>query len=257
MSEKRLVAAAAYTQLANDATRTLDNAWEGSAKVSWSIVYQRANGTTATLKNINRYADPESLPAYVGDGVATDIAMLQANPFEDVSIVSVSVAARFDEDYRAARVSGVQIRKAGAWTTVKQGSVTKVARGKTYSFRTVLSPVPGAKKVTEYSPFTVTVPTNVKKTVKVALSAPYFDDYEDYEEYDEEGEYQEPTTFAAYVAELDDNSRSDIVERTRSYTSTKGVRSVRSWTTVAPTVVVNDGKTVSFTLEAPALPAKR
>lgn len=250
VSEKQLIAAAAYTQVGNEVARMLDNGQEASAKVSWSIVYQRASGAVATLKNIDRYADPNEIAAYVGAGVADDIAQLQANPFEDVKIVSVAVTARFAEDYRAARLAGVQMLKKGTWTTLTQGSVTKVTRGSTYTFRAVLSPVPGAARVTEYSPFTVSIPKGVKKTMTIALAVPGFGDG-----FGEEAE--EPKTFSAFIAALDDNARSDVFDRTRTYTSTHGLRVARTSTTVAPTVLIDDGKTVLFRLEAPALSTQR
>lgn len=241
VSEKLLVGPAVAAQLAGDAARMLDNQWAGSAKVAWTITYQRANGRVATLKNINSYADPMFFPEVVGYEVAEDIAMLQTNTFEDVTILKVGVSARFSDDVRASRVSAVQMLQKGAWKNVRAGSVTKVKRGATYSFRTVLSPLPGAERVTEYQPFTVTVSKALKKTMKVSVKAPTYIPIFD---------MGFPESFTELVALLDARPRTDVVERSRSWVSTGGVRYAPRSLTVAPTIVSDSGKRVSFTLEA-------
>ncbi|WP_248170100.1 MULTISPECIES: hypothetical protein [unclassified Microbacterium] len=244
VSEKQLIAAAVYTQVGNEATRMLDNGREGSARLGWSISYVREDGRTGTLSNQDRYADPNDLPGIVGMGVADDVAMLQGNPFDDVRITAVSVRARFVEGYRAARLAGVQMWKNGAWSTVTPGSTTKVARGKAYDFRAVLAPLPGTERVTEYSPFTVTVPKSLQKGYRVILSAPT----------GEEEEYPAPPRdFAEYLAVLDDNARSDVMTRSIIYHPVRGARVSRSASVSLPTVIQPDGKTVMFRLEAPAL----
>ncbi len=241
VSEKLLVGPAVAAQLAGDAARMLDNQWAGSAKVAWTITYQRENGRIATLKNINSYADPQFFPELVGYEVAEDIAALQSNTFEDVEILKVGVSARFSEDVRASRVSGVQMLQKGTWKTVRPGSVTKVTRGATYSFRTVLSPMPGAERVTEYQPFTVTVSKALKKTMKITVKAPpYIPIFE----------MGFPESFSELVALLDARPRMDVVERTRSWVSTGGVRYTPRSLSVAPTLVSDAGKRIAFLLEA-------
>ncbi|MEI2269371.1 hypothetical protein OHB93_08630 [Microbacterium sp. No. 7] len=245
VSEPGFIPGAAYAQMGNEAVRMLDNVQKGSARVEWTITYQRANGATATLKNVNRYASPSELPYYVGDGVANDVAALQSNPFEDVRILSVNVLTRFEADYRAAAFSGVQMLKSGKWVTVDSGSVLKAARGGSYSFRTVLAPAPGAKKVTEYAPFTVTVPKDVRSTYQVELFAPDADD-------EFGGEGPDPRSFAQFVAGLDDNYRSDVITREMWYTSTAGPRKAGEATIVAPTVLIGNGASVFLRFEVPA-----
>ncbi|WP_051090686.1 hypothetical protein [Microbacterium sp. 11MF] len=245
VSEQQFVASAAYTQLGNEVVRMLDNAQEGSARVEWRITYQRADGSTAILKNANRYSSKTDLPYVVGEGVANDVAALQSNSFEEVRIQSVHVLTRFESDHRIAKVGGVQMLKGGKWVTVDSGSVTKVARGGSYSFRAVLSPAPGAEKVTEYAPFTLTVPRDVRSTYQVELFAPDADD-------EFGGEGPAPRTFAQFVAGLDDNHRSDVVTREVSYTSTAGPRKASGATIVTPTVLVANGASVSVRFEVPA-----
>jgi hypothetical protein len=241
VSEDMLVAPAAAAQLASDATRVLDNQWEGSAKVGWSITYERRNGSIHTLKNVNRYANADFFSDLVGEELAENIAMLQLNPFEDVTIVQVRVSAKFAEGNRVGRLSGVQIRQNGAWKTLAQGSTTKVKRGATYSFRTVLGAAPGGTRVTEYRPFTVTVPSSLKKTMKVTLGVP--------------APGRDPMfarSFGTFVAALDDNTRFDVIDRTRTYVSTSGQRRTVTTPMAAPTVVLDEGRSLSFLLEAPA-----
>ncbi|MFI8632637.1 hypothetical protein ACIGEP_08595 [Microbacterium sp. NPDC077663] len=242
VSEPDFLATAAYVQLAGEAVRMLDNVQEGSAYAQWTIEFRRANGKVGTITNANRYSDVYDLPGMVGMGLAEDIAKLQANPFEDIRILSVNVVSRFDPDHRVARLSGVQMRKNGAWVNVKPDSILKVSRGSSTSFRTVLSPVPGSKRVTTYDTFTVTMPKDVKKLYKVTLTAPYSED-----------EYQESRArnFAEFLTEVDANFRSDVLEREAWYMPTSGPRRTRVVDDVVSTALVADGASFTFQLEAP------
>jgi hypothetical protein len=247
----------AAVQLDSDATRMLDNAWEGSAKVKWSIDYKRENGVRGTLTNYNRYAASASFPATVGMGVAEDIAQIQANSFEDVKVLGVRITTWFAEGYRAARVTGVQLRKNGKWTKVKANSSTKVSRGKSYTFRAVLSPVPGAKRVTEYREFTVNVPKSAKRTISVSVGAPMPPFIEVPSDVPGEPPIQVPIEvpvedFDSLIASLDDNYRSDVIARTRTYESLAGNVYVKENRYVTPTVVIDEGKTFTFDLKVPA-----
>lgn len=238
VSEPMAIALATAAQLSTDATRMLDNISEGSAAVTWSIEYQREDGSRHTLTNADRYSDPVAFPDLVTWGVADDIAALQANPFEDVKVLSVKVATTFADGYRAARVSGVQVLRNGKWTTVAPGSTLKVTRGVDYSFRTVLSPAPGTERVTEYRPFIVAIPRTLKKTLTVTLQAPVAP------------EPEFPTSFEELLASLDDHWRSNLVDRTLTFTTTSGKKYVRDYRMAAPTVVIADGSKVTFKLEA-------
>ena len=111
-------------------------------------------------------------------------------------------------------------------------------RGASYSFRTVLAPMPGTERVTEYRPFTVTVPKTLNKTVAVTIRAPFAP------------EIWPPTSFSKLVATLDDHWRSDFIDNTLTFTTTNGRKYVRDTRMGSPTVVIADGKKVTFTLDA-------
>lgn len=247
VSESLLVAGAAAAHLGADAVRMLDNQWEGSAKVTWSIDYQRENGKIRTLNNANRVADPQMFPEAVGYEMSEDIALLQMNPFEDVKVLAVRVTAVYDPDYRAARVAGVEMRQNGVWKKVSSSAPIAVTRGKTYAFRTVLAPAPGAKRVTAYAPFSVQVPAIQQRNMNVRVNAPIVED---------DFALEMAPDFGAYIAALDANARADALVVSRRYTSLNG--SPRAWTSpfLAPTIVVPDGKTASFTLQV-APPKKK
>ena len=237
ISEKLLLAPAAAAQLSADALRLLDNAWEGSALVTWTISYVRESGATGTLRNTNRYSSTESFSEFVGWDLADDIAALQTNPFEDVQITGVKIGARFTDGYRAAKLSGVQMLTGGTWKNISRNSMSTVPAGKTYTFRAVLTPVPGAKRVTEYATFTAAVPRNARPVV-VSLSVPRAT-----YDYDEEA-----TSFPGLVRALDANHRVDVITRERSYTTTSGKRYRGTGQTIAQTVLV-PGSSFVFTLK--------
>ncbi|MFT4219072.1 MAG: hypothetical protein QM611_00935 [Microbacterium sp.] len=232
----------AYVQLMVDAQRMLDNAWAGSAKVKWSIRYQREDGSQGTFTNYNRYADSQAFPDLLGFDVADNIATLMANPYEEVEILGVDITTRFAEGFRAARVSGVEMKKNGAWKKVEDGSAVKVTRGKTHTFRTVLAPVPGAERVTEYQEFSVTVPQRLKKSMSLRVSAsPQYDDE------------TEAGDFDSLIAELDNPVRYDVISVAKRWRSTSNAVHASEKTLVTPTFIVDDGSGFSFTLEAAAL----
>ncbi|WEK12719.1 MAG: hypothetical protein P0Y48_09590 [Candidatus Microbacterium phytovorans] len=238
ISEELVLAPAVAAQLGSDVLRTLDNAWEGTAKVSWRIEYER-NGRVSTLHNVNTYASREMLSELVGWDVSEDIAQLQANPFDDVTIVSIKATTRFAEGYRAGRVSALQIRQSGTWKNVSPGSVMKATRGKTYDFRTVLKAAPGAAGGTQYVPFSVTVPSTVKRTMTLTVSPPA-------EQWDDP--VMEAESFDELIAALNANARGDVVERTASYVKTNGIRSSRTIPLPAP-VMIDGGTRISFQLQ--------
>ena len=245
VTEKLALAEVVYLQIADDATRMLDNAWAGSARVSWSIDYKRANGKTGTLKNANRYADDTWLPELVGFDVATDVALLQNNGFEKVTVTAVRVTTTFDPEVQIARVKGVEMKKNGVWTKVAKGSSTKVTRNKTYEFRAVLSPSPYSESTAVVRvPFSVKPPNSLKKTLSLKLDGGQSEDFS----LDADFEQAPPKNFDAYVALLDKNERSDQFTITRKYTTTGNNPKLKTSKKTAPTVI--DGGSFSFKLVA-------
>lgn len=237
-----LVGPAAAAQVATDAARMLDNQMEGTAKLTWWIDYTRENGTRGTLSNTNRYSSAEALGDFMGWDLSEDIAQLQMNPFEDVSIDKVTVRTRFEEGYRAGRLTGVEMKKGSTWKKVSAGSTTSVTRGKTYTFRAVLSPAPGTERVTVYREFSISVPKTLKNRMSVTLRPPAG-------EPDFEG--APVGDFDALVAALDANRRSDTLDLRRTFTANGSKRYVRTGRMSTPTVVI-DGKAFSFKIEVPA-----
>ncbi|MBO1900720.1 hypothetical protein J4H92_02005 [Leucobacter weissii] len=255
VSEKWLIGPAAYAQLGQDAMRLLDNFSVGSATVKWSIDYRRANGAAKTLSNANRYASFTSFAELLGMDVAEDVAALQSNPFETVTITGVRVSTEFSPEYRAARLTGVQVKQGGSWKAIKAGSTKKVVRGKSYAFRAVLSRAPHAQKQTSYVPFKVAVSKNGKRTSTIMLDALGETDFYDDDFYEVFAYEPSGGTFATLLAELDANVRNDQIAVTRVTASNRGRSKTTSRSLTAPTVVT-DGS-FSFKLEAPKKTAKK
>lgn len=256
VSERYAIAGAVYEQLLQDASRALDNTHVGSATVTWSIDYVRENGRTGTLKNKNKYTEIELFPEHVGEEVASDVSEIVANEFEDVKITAVKATADFSDEYRASRLTGVQMKKNGKWKNLKSKSTTKVSRGKTYKFRAVLSPAPRSEKKTEYKEFTVRVPKNTKKTFSVRLhgesgsSVSFFDDL-----FENPVATTDVNSFAGLIKALDNNDRNDRIDLTQTYRNTKGLKVVKKKSPVVPRIVVAGD--FSFKLQAPVLKKKK
>jgi hypothetical protein len=241
VSEAELIPAVAYTQASNEAVRMLDNVQVGSARVRWTIRFEREDGTVGELDNENRYADRYDFPSAVGMNIADDIAILQSNPFEEVKVTAVHIGTVFEEGYRAARLAGVQMKKNGVWSTIPQDGKLTATRGKTYAFRAVFAPVRGAERVTRYLEFNATVPRTAKRGLRVSVAVPAVD-----EESMIDPELMR--SFDQLVAALDANTRTDVIERTHVSTSTKGVRTSRTAVQAVPVVLADPGSMVTFGL---------
>lgn len=267
VSAKALISAAAAAQLGDDATRMLKSAVAGSAKLDWQISFTRKGGKTGVLKNSNRYSSngssflDGSLPEQLGNDVAGDIEALQQNELERVTITGVKVAASYSPEYLIQRVSGVQIRKHGAWKNLRNGATAKVVRGKTYRLRTVLkSTTASDRDLTSYVPFNVRVPKNLKRTMTFTVSAESpMDEMEVLAQIlgggtDVDASIFAPQSFDQLLMMLDDNVRNDQFELSSSYRTKSGLRQNRFRELTAAQVV--QGGSQSFALQAPKLKKK-
>ncbi len=133
VAEPTAAASTVYSLIGTAAYEQLDQFGAGSAAVTWTINYRRANGETASLTNSQVVSDPGSFPYVVGSDPAADIAAIVNNEFEDVSITSVAVTLKLTSASTVSyRPSGVQVFTKGKWNTL-QGARLKA--GLTYSFR--------------------------------------------------------------------------------------------------------------------------
>lgn len=248
VSERWATADIAWQQLANDATRMLDNGWEGSAKVSWAIAYQRANGKTGTLKNINSYSAENGFPDTVGLDIAGDIAALETNEFERVRITDVKVSATFSPDYQAAKVTSVELKTSKGWKSIRNGGKLEIAPGKRYALRAKLTPVPSAGSAkSEFLNFKVTVPKQLTKSFKVGLTSnEAMDDLEallgDLFSDGGSDEGEAPKNLTQLLNLLDQNSRADQVRLTQDFQAKKKGATIsysKSRALTATQVVVN------------------
>jgi len=257
VSSDDLIAPAAGVQLANDAVRMLDNAEVGSAAVDWQIEFTRG-GKRGALKNSNRYSADSLFPTELGLDVAADIAALQQNEFERLKITAVKLSARYSPEHLVERLTGVQIRKNGAWKHLRNGGSTKVKRGKTYRFRAVLrTTTTSDRDVTEYVQFSVVIPKNQKRTMSVKLDASSAGDpmenlLEILKEMGISGPAVfGPSTFDEFLSMLDHNARNDQVRMSAAYRNQLGAKRIRERVLNGTRVV--SGGAFSFVLEAPKL----
>ncbi|MCB0913364.1 MAG: hypothetical protein KDB60_17300, partial [Propionibacteriaceae bacterium] len=104
------VGASAVASLTTQATyEQLDEWYSGTGKVSWTIAYTRADGTTGTLTNTQVVADNYWFGEYAGEYPANDVWAISDNEFEDVTIDSVQVTVQLlSADMLTYAASGVQ-----------------------------------------------------------------------------------------------------------------------------------------------------
>ncbi len=129
-------AATAVTGLAGTAaSEQLDQATAGTARVSWTIDYRRADGETGRLSRRQVVDDPTTFPYVVGSDAGSDVDAIVNNAFEDVAITGVRLVVKLisanDLNYTA---SGVQVLQKGVWRDL--AGRTLKAKGR-YSIRPV------------------------------------------------------------------------------------------------------------------------
>ncbi|CAM3282463.1 hypothetical protein NODU109028_09095 [Nocardioides dubius] len=132
------IAYVAGLQTYRDAAMSTDEAGPGAADVAWDITFQRANGTVQTFSRSQHYASASSIADEVPNGVAGDVAAIQDNGFEDVTITDVQVRQTLTRSYKGLALNRVEAWVGGKWTTIKDGGRITVKSGSNVKVRASL-----------------------------------------------------------------------------------------------------------------------
>src|SRR5690606_9041707 len=102
----------------------------GTADLSWTISFEREDGTPDTFERTQTYASTWSVPEEVSYDVASDVEALLDNGFEDVTITDVTVTQEVSREYRAYSLGRVETNVGGGWQATRNGERIKVKPGK-------------------------------------------------------------------------------------------------------------------------------
>ncbi|HET7303198.1 MAG TPA: hypothetical protein VFJ12_01465 [Segeticoccus sp.] len=150
----------AATQVMVDADVANDRMGEGRAQLSWTVRLQRHNGTTFTYQRSNVFSDREDLTGTMPTELASDIDTILGNRFAHVRINAVKVTADSTPEFESYRVSRLDYRSHGSWTTATDGSVVTRAPGQRLRVRVTLAPKAASSGTVHRFTETVRVPSD-------------------------------------------------------------------------------------------------
>lgn len=149
-----------YEFLANH-DRVVDGMVDGSEIASWTVTGTGPDGVPFELSSIDRYVSDWELSYEVGFSLGDIVWALARIP--DVSIDSVTTAATVQDDATSYRLSALQRKVKGEWTTITRHDGIAVRAGSTLALQAVLSG--GGERTTV--PISVKIPRRMAGAVGI------------------------------------------------------------------------------------------
>jgi hypothetical protein len=184
LTQPDVVTQLAFTSMIAAQDRVLDKIGTGTATASWTIKGLRKNGRPWELTRRDLFTDPYDLSAASAFAVAEDLAILQGNSGEQVTITSVDTSSRLHDYNDTYVVSKVQVRSHGAWRTARQRRTLELRAGRDARLRVFLTSREGAPRTLRVD---VAVPDRAAGKRGWLSVVGGGDGYSDSEEYFEEG----------------------------------------------------------------------
>lgn len=154
------------------ASEQLDQFGTGTARVSWTIGYRRADGTAGSMSNAQVVDDAQSFPYVVGTDPASDVAAIVGNSFEDVDLTGIRIVVTLTSaDDLSYVASGAELRVNGIW---KNLAGMKLKAGAKYTVRPVYRLRKNGRPAgtTAGSASTLKLKASARQSGALALSAP-------------------------------------------------------------------------------------
>lgn len=251
VADPEIAASAVAVLVGQAAAEQLDQHYAGTAQVTWTVDYQRANGDPGTFTNTQFAEDPSAFSDLVATYPAQDVYTITSNEFEDVSITGVQVTLKLlSANAVSYKTSGVQVQgKAGAWTSL---AGAKLKAGSSYQLRPqyVVRTNGRAGATIGGDPFTVKLSSKARKSGSFAISATAdstqvcdqdANTCDDWQSDDTDGSFDD--VLAALEGEVPYN----LVDGVLRYKLKSG-STIRPFSLAAPGVVTGTTK-VSFTIK--------
>ncbi len=235
-----LTAAAVAALIGQAAYEQLDEYYTGTGEISWTINYQRGDGTDGSMSASQVVADSDFFADSISTDPADDVWAIQYNDFEDVTITGVDVTMKLvSEDALTYRPSDVQVQDpTGTWGSL-DGSRLKA--GGTYSLRPEYTLQKNGRTTSTTStgdPVTIKLVKKARRsgTYKVSATSQANGDCEEYSDgtiicyyWDESSPSY--VSFDDLVSSLESQTSNASVTGHLAYKSTSGSRSASSdWT---------------------------
>jgi hypothetical protein len=139
ISVPRSVPDIAAFHLLADQDRVFDGIGGGTAQVGWTITGKRADGRTFTLVRTDKFANKYDLSYDPPFDLYDQLAQLQFNDAEEISIESISTTSTMSRQYAAYSVAKVRVLTAGRWRELRTDRPLFLRGGTTKRFRVQLT----------------------------------------------------------------------------------------------------------------------
>lgn len=129
----------AYFNLHASQDRVLDRIGKGTALTSWTIKGLRRNARPFELSRRDLFTDSADVSSAPAFEVASQIAALQGNPGETVTITSVDTTSYLRDYSDTYVIAKVQARVGGTWATSRRSRPLTLREGRTTRLRVQLT----------------------------------------------------------------------------------------------------------------------
>ncbi len=226
-----------------DEDRVFDAVGRGSAQVSWLITGRRADGRAFSLEREDRFASGTDITFDTSFDLYDQLAQLQFNDVEDVTIDAVNTKSTMSRKYAAYSVAKVRVFAGGRWRPLRSNQPLFVRHSTTKRFAVLLTS-------RQLGPTWVKVRVRVPKHVGMKSGVIEFLGGNAFLP-DEEGEFSEegygtpnaPETWQSLMRGLREQPRNDAVLANLMLFKRDGSVLKRSGRTTAR-AVVNGGVTI-------------
>lgn len=258
LASQELTPSAVAYLVGTAAMEQLDQYGAGTGRLSWTISYRRADGSSGTFTNSQVVADSSWFLDEIGTPPAEDAWAIVDNEFEEVDITGVQVTLTLlDDDAISYAPSGIQLRDAaGTW---RSPAGVKLTHGRTYTVRPTYTVKTNGRSTgtTHGDPVTFTLSSKARRSASFTVAAVNrpgdvcetdADGFTLCTSWDveEDGSGIEASDFDELVALLDEYVPDDAVVASLRYKLKKGSSS-RTFGWTGPGVVEGSSKT-NFTV---------
>ena len=126
-----------YTMVASQ-EKVMDRIGKGSIAASWTIYGNRRNGAPFRLHRSDVYTDTSDVSSASAYALASDLAALQDNEAEPVTIRAVRATSKVSNDAASYQITKVQAPAFGRWQTLREDRPVVLQAGKVARLRVSL-----------------------------------------------------------------------------------------------------------------------
>jgi hypothetical protein len=122
--------------LLGDTDVVADRIGKGTVRLGWTVEGRRADGSPWTLRRGNMYTSEWDASLAAPGELAGELAMIQNNGFEDVSVDTITVGGNVEQAVRQLDIVDILVKRGGHYRSVR--SMIRVRPGQMLRLRIVM-----------------------------------------------------------------------------------------------------------------------